>query len=45
MVAEQVKDFIEKEVRPVLAVYRKIALGVKRVRFHPKTGKEYFEIE
>jgi hypothetical protein len=45
MVAEQVKEFIEKEVRPVLGVYKKIALGVKRKRFHPKTGEKYFEIE
>jgi hypothetical protein len=45
MVAEEVKEFIEREVRPVLAVYKKIAMGVKRKRFNPKTGKPYFETE
>jgi TPP-dependent indolepyruvate ferredoxin oxidoreductase alpha subunit len=45
MVAEEVKAFIEKEVKPVLCVYKKIAMGVKRKRFHPKTGEKYFEIE
>jgi TPP-dependent indolepyruvate ferredoxin oxidoreductase alpha subunit len=45
MVAEEVKAFIEKEVKPVLGVYKKIAMGVKRKRFHPKTGEKYFEIE
>jgi hypothetical protein len=40
-----VKAFIEKEVKPVLCVYKKIAMGVKRKRFHPKTGEKYFEIE
>jgi len=43
MVAEEVKEFIEKEVRPVLGVYKKIAMGVKRKRFNPKTGKAFFE--
>jgi len=45
MVAEQVKEFIEKQVRPVLGVYKKIALGVKRKRFNPKTGEPYYETE
>jgi hypothetical protein len=45
MVAEQVKEFIEKEVRPVLGVYKTIAMGVKRKKFHPKTGDVFYEIE
>ncbi len=45
MVAEEVKSFIEKEVRPVLGVYKKIAMGVKRKKFNPKTGDAYFETE
>ena len=38
MVAEEVKAFIEKEVRPVLGIYRHIAMGVKRALRNPKTG-------
>jgi hypothetical protein len=38
MVAEQVKEFIEKEVKPVLGVYKTIAMGVKRALRDPKTG-------
>jgi hypothetical protein len=45
MVAEGVKEYIEREVRPVLGIYKKIALGIKRKKFHPKTGKPYFEKE
>jgi hypothetical protein len=45
MVAEEVKAFIEKEVRPVLGIYKKIAMGVKRKRFNPKTGAAFLETE
>ena len=48
-IREEVKRLVqvelEKHVMAVIGAGKKIATGVKRKKFHPKTGEAYYEFE